>query len=96
MAKYENISAFYSELFQQKDSDENIMSAFQKDIDEINNKINLTSNPLELEEIRNLLIDAITKHKNFYRNRTKIMIEQEDILNEVIERIGTKIDNLQS
>ena len=36
MAKYENISAFYSELFQQKDSDENIMSAFQKDIDESN------------------------------------------------------------
>ena len=96
MAKYENISDFYSELFQQKDTDENIMKAFQKDIDEINYKINSTSNPLELKEIRNLLIDALTKHKNFYRNRTKIMIEQEDILSEVIEKIGIKIDNLQN
>lgn len=96
MSKYENISDFYSELFQQKDTDENIMKAFQKDIDEINYKINLTSNPLELKEIRNLLIDALTKHKNFYRNRTKLMIEQEDILSEVIEKIGIKIDNLQN
>lgn len=71
------------------------MKAFQKDIDKINYEINLTSNPVELEEIKNFLINAITKHKNFYRNRKKIMIEQEEILNEVIEGIKTRIYKLQ-
>ena len=94
MTTYNNLHDFFSELYQQKSTDEEAMNKFQKDIDEINQKIDSSNNILELNEIKELLISSIDRHKKFYPNRTNIMLKQENALKEIIKKIETKIENL--
>ena len=95
MTKYNSLSEYIHDVFFKAKTYEEAMKEFNAEIIKIKKYINLPIGLYSLKTLISVIREQIEKHREAYPNRTRIMLEQENILNSLLEEIEQKIINIE-
>lgn len=96
MTKYNSLSEYMHDIFFKPKTYEEAMKEFNAEIEKIKKYINLPIGLYSLKTLISTIQEQIEKHRKAYPKRTKIMIEQENILNDLLKEIEQKIINIEA
>lgn len=96
MTKYNSLSEYIHDVFFKAKTYEEAMKEFNTEIEKIKNYINLPIGLYSLKTLISVIQEQIERHREAYPNRTEIMQEQENILNDLLKEIEQKIEDIES
>ena len=92
MIEYDNLSEAINSMLLREDNrpEEVIMEEFNKEIEIGRDLVQRAQGLCELDELLNLITNALLKHNAHHSDRTPIMDKQEEVMKSLIDEINNR------